>query len=120
MIDNFKKYANEIDQTWEKRKQWRVKNNLDNGQIKRFACSDDAKIESIKDILLMLSHGWEFYVKFRGDEYFISSDTGYSVNNSWDDLLYETDDLDDFGENARIGEDGEFFLKDVASEVELA
>ena len=32
---------------------------------------------------------------------------------------YETDDLDDFGENARIGENGEFYLKDVIDELEF-
>ncbi len=108
------------EQRWEKRKQWRVRNNLDDGQIKRFAGPDDAPIESINDVLLMLSCGWEFYVKFQDEEYFITPNPWYSISDSWDDTLYESLDLDDFGENARIGEDGEFLLKDVANEVELA
>ena len=117
MTDNVKKYTKEIEQTWEACKQWRARNNLDNGQITRFTGPNVDPVKSVKDILLMLSYGWEFYVGFCGNDYFISSDTGYSINNSWDDLLYETDDLDDFGENARIGEDGEFYLKDVIDEL---
>ena len=36
-----------------------------------------------------------------------------------EDPLYESLDLDDFGENARIGRNGEFYLKDVIGELEF-
>ena len=73
------------------------------------------------DMQIILTCSWEFYVKFRGDEYFICSEWDhYSIcPNFGDHLLYETDDLDDFGENARIGMSGEFYLKDVIGELKF-
>ena len=76
-------------------------------------------MESIKDVLLLLSLGWEFDVTFRGDEYFITPNWCYSIWGGRNEMLYGTLDLDDFGENARIGENGEFYLKDVVGELEF-
>ena len=110
-----------FDRRWKKRIQWRVRNGLDDG--KRLALftgsSDEWPVESIKDVQLLLSCGWEFYVRFRSDEYFITSDPWFAIINGWDDALYESLDLDDFGENARIGRNGEFYLKDVIGELEF-
>ena len=78
-------------------------------------------IKTMLDMQIILTCSWEFYVKFRGDEYFICSEWDhYSIcPNFGDHLLYETDDLDDFGENARIGMSGEFYLKDVIGELKF-
>ena len=110
-----------FDRRWKKRIQWRVRNGLDDG--KRLALftgsSDEWPVESIKDVQLLLSCGWEFYVTFRGDEYFITPNFWFKVWGEGDVPLYESLDLDDFGENARIGRNGEFYLKDVIGELEF-
>ena len=79
--------------------------------------SANGKLETIRDVQILLAYGIEFYVVFRGREYFLSPcpDT-YQVMTGRG-YCYETDDLDDFGENARIGENGEFYLKDVIDEL---
>ena len=109
------------EQSFEKGKQWRVKNGLDDGErLSRFTgWSKDWHMESIKDVLLLLSLGWEFDVTFRGDEYFITPNWCYSIWGECNEMLYGTLDLDDFGENARIGENGEVYLKDVVDELEF-
>ena len=118
MWDAYKKIRFRWNET---QKQWRIRNGLEDG--KRIALftgsSDEWRVESIKDVQLLLSCGWEFYVRFRSDEYFITSDPWFAIINGWDDALYESLDLDDFGENARIGRNGEFYLKDVIGELKF-
>ena len=118
MWDAYKKIRFRWNETQE---QWRIRNGLEDG--KRIALftgsSDEWPVESIKDVQLLLSYGWEFNVVFRGDEYFITPDPWFAIINGWDDALYESLDLDDFGANARIGRNGEFYLKDVIGELEF-
>ncbi len=109
---------------WKKRDDWRVKNNIAPERIKLFhVSSNEWPIESIKDIQLLLSHNWEFWVSFRGDEFFITGNPDkFSVNDAWwsGETIFETADLDDFGKNAKIGHnEDECFLKDVIGELEF-
>ena len=103
------------------KKQWRIRNGFEDGKrIDLFTgSSDEWPVESIKDVQLLLSYGWEFSVNFRGVEYFITPDPWFAIINGWDDALYESLDLDDFGANARIGRNGEFYLKDVIGELKF-
>ena len=118
MWDAYKKIRFRWNETQE---QWRIRNGLEDG--KRIALftgsSDEWPVESIKDVQLLLSYGWEFSVNFRGVEYFITPDPWFKIWGGWDAPLYESLDLDDFGENARIGRNGEFYLKDVIGELEF-
>ncbi len=102
------------------REQWLKKHGLPKNDLDRFnnAAHWWDPIKTMLDLQVMLTCVWEFYVDFRGEEYFISSEHGYRVYLvDGDELIYKSDDLDDFGENARIGEDGEFLLKDVIKEL---
>ena len=78
-------------------------------------------MKSVFFIQVLLSCGMEFDIVFREKKYFVSPVFGEFTILSPDceRVLYETDDLDDFGENARIGENGEFYLKDVVDELEF-
>ena len=118
MWDAYKKIRFRWDET---QTQWRTRNGFEDG--KRIALftgsSDEWPVESIKDVQLLLSYGWEFNVVFRGDEYFITPNFWFKVWGEGDVPLYESLDLDDFGENARIGRNGEFHLKDVIGELEF-
>ena len=118
MWDAYKKIRFRWNETQE---QWRIRNGLEDG--KRIALftgsSDEWPVESIKDVQLLLSYGWEFSVNFRGVEYFITPDPWFKIWGGWDAPLYESLDLDDFGENARIGRNGEFYLKDVIGELKF-
>ena len=110
------------DLRWKKRDQWRIRNGLDDGKrldLFERCSSKDWHMESVKDVLLLLSYGWEFDVTFRGDDYFITPNWWYTIWGPGNVPLYESLDLDDFGENARIGENGEFYLKDVVDELEF-
>ena len=111
-----------ISDKWdEMQKQWRIRNGFEDGKrIDLFTgSSDEWPVESIKDVQLLLSYGWEFNVNFRGDEYFITPNFWFKVWGEGDVPLYESLDLDDFGENARIGRNGEFYLKDVIGELKF-
>ncbi|MBQ4203690.1 MAG: hypothetical protein II655_08320 [Thermoguttaceae bacterium] len=118
MWDAYDKISDKWDEIQE---QWRTRNGFEDG--KRIALftgsSDEWPVESIKDVQLLLSYGWEFSVNFRGVEYFITPDPWFKIWGGWDVPLYESLDLDDFGENARIGRNGEFYLKDVIGELEF-
>ena len=118
MWDAYDKISDKWDEMQE---QWRTRNGFEDG--KRIALftgsSDEWPVESIKDVQLLLSYGWEFSVNFRGVEYFITPDPWFKIWGGWDAPLYESLDLDDFGENARIGRNGEFYLKDVIGELEF-
>ena len=106
-----------------KRNQWFDKHGLPHNSLDKFNKAENwwDPIKTILDMQIILTCSWEFYVKFRGDEYFIYSEWDcYSIYfSNGDYLLYETDDLDDFGENARIGMSGEFYLKDVIGELKF-
>ena len=97
---------------------WLRKHNIPNDALDK-VYPDSFDVHSMRDIQILLAYGIEFYVVFRGREYFLSPcpDT-YQVMTGRG-YCYETDDLDDFGENARIGENGEFYLKDVIDELEF-
>ena len=118
MWDAYDKISDKWDEMQE---QWRTRNGFEDG--KRIALftgsSDEWPVESIKDVQLLLSYGWEFSVNFRGVEYFITPDPWFKIWGGWDAPLYESLDLDDFGENARIGRNGEFYLKDVIDELKF-
>ena len=118
MWDAYDKISDKWDEMQE---QWRTRNGFEDG--KRIALftgsSDEWPVESIKDVQLLLSCGWEFNVIFRGDEYFITPNFWFKVWGEGDVPLYESLDLDDFGENARIGRNGEFYLKDVIGELKF-
>ena len=96
---------------------WRRKHNIPNDALDKVYL-DSFDVHSMRDVQILLAYGIEFDVVFRGREYFLTPcpDT-YQVQG--DGFCYETDDLDDFGENARIGENGEFYLKDVIDELEF-
>ncbi len=81
----------------------------------------DDGMKTVFFIQVLLSCGMEFDIVFREKKYFVSPVFGEFTILSPDceRVLYETDDLDDFGENARIGENGEFYLKDVVDELEF-
>ena len=67
------------DLRWKKRDQWRIRNGLDDGKrldLFERCSSKDWPVESIKDVQLLLSYGWEFDVTFRGDDYFITPNWG--------------------------------------------
>ena len=91
---------------------WLRKHNPSQEDIKVALRGARGWIKSFNHILIALAYGYEFYVSFRGASYFLSPDFHNFVIIAPDNkILYETDDLDDFGENARIGENGEFYLK---------
>ncbi len=100
---------------------WKQKHNISKSSIyKYFEGKWGENIKSIFDIQVLLACGQEFTVGFQGAGYFISPDYSFTIlSPDCERVLYETDDLDDFGENARIGENGEFYLKDVIDELEF-
>ena len=77
------------------------------------------QVKTMLDLQIMLTCNIEFYVTFKDEEYFIISEGDYRIYRAFnDEEIFQTDDLDDFGENARIGENCEFYLKDVINELE--
>lgn len=101
--------------------EWLQKHNIPAGKLHEyFEGKWGEKVKTVFDIQILLAFGQEFTVGFRGECYFISPAFTYSIlSPDCKRVLYETDDLDDFGENARIGENGEFYLKDVIDELEF-
>ena len=98
---------------------WLKKHNIPDEAIEPFRGPGGLrKVKTIEDVKLLLAFGWEFEVGFRGKDYFITPCSDYAIMN-YDTCFYDTEDLDDFGENARIGENGEFYLKDVIDVLEF-
>lgn len=103
-------------ESWEKfdvSRRWREKHGIK--ETDHFKIDADS-IKTIRDVQILLSHGREFGVLYKGIEALITTSTcsGYSVQSS--ENFYETEDLDDFAEHAMLGP---YLLKDIVDQLEI-
>ena len=101
----------------ESRKKWREKHNITHDDIKKYDDSEwEQTVKSIDDVKIVLAYGREFSVKYKGIEALITTSgcSGFSVQSS--ENFYDTDDLDEFGEQATLGP---YLLKDIVGKWEI-
>ncbi len=83
---------------------WIEKHSVSQNAIKRLNVPSDAK--TLEDFIILLAFGLEFNVYSRDKSYFVSPWVAgeldeFGIVSPSEKILYETDDLDDLGENAR-------------------
>ncbi len=91
---------------------WRRKHNITLEDVKKFDEGDwTTSVRTIEDVKVLLAFGREFNIEYKGLTALLTLDggSGYSVSIQ-SGFEYDTDKLDDFGENAKIEP---YFLKDI-------
>lgn len=103
-------------ESWEKfdiSRRWREKHGIKPTDHHKINADS---IKTMRDVQILLSHGREFSVLYKGIEALITTSmcSGYSVQSS--ENYYDTDDLDEFGEHATLGP---YLLKDIVDQLEI-
>ena len=98
-------------------KKWREKHHVTLDSLQKYYESDwNRTIRTIDDVKIVLSCGIEFEVQYKNIEALITTSgcSGFSVQSS--ENFYDTDDLDEFGEQATLGP---YLLKDIVGKWEI-
>lgn len=91
---------------------WRNDNVSDEELVafwKRFKYPVDwtKEIKSVRDVQILLSHGYEFEADFEDFQGFVTPDGGYAIDvkdaATGETYEYVADDLDEFGRDAKFG-----------------